>query len=104
MEKIVIKEILSKEYKKGRVDFFLIDGKRDIHQELSNLMMDLGFSEEKIEEFDIVTSGNEGFFFSYENEMRISLFLSEKEIFFVLDKKISKEKIIKEVEKYFQIF
>lgn len=103
MEKFKIEEISSKEYEQGRVDRFSIYKRIDLHNQLISFLRSLDFSEEKLEELDFVTSNIEGYFFVFDKNIRFHMFISVKEITFVLDTNFPKEKIISKLEKYFHV-
>ncbi|MCK4996825.1 hypothetical protein KAS08_00845 [Candidatus Pacearchaeota archaeon] len=104
MEKPRIKEISSQEYENGRIDKFFLYGEKDIHKELINFLVAIGISEDKVNEFDFITSENRGCFFIFDKDKKINLFVSENEICLTLDSNILKKEIMVKIEKYFQIF
>jgi len=104
MAKPIIEGIRSNEYDGGRIDTFFFSKRIDIHTELESLLFDLGFSYEDAEDFDFITTEQDGSFFIYKDEIRVHLVLSENEMFLILDTNIPKEKILKKVEEHFQIF
>lgn len=104
MEKPKINQIESKEYEEGRIDLFVIEERRDFHNEIISLLSDIGFEEEKLNELDSNYNKDEGNYFVFSKGMRFYLFLQEDSIKFVIDSQIQKEELISKIEKYFQIF
>lgn len=104
MEKLKITEIKSKEYEKGRIDFFKIEGKKEIHKEICSLLNDLEFPSEKIEDLDFNYLDGEGSFFTYSKGIRFNFFINENNISFSIDSKKTKKEIISVIENYFLFF
>ncbi len=103
MEKFKIEEISSKDYELGRIDKFSIYKRIDIHNQLISFLRSLGFSEEKLEDLDFVTSEVGGYFFVFDGNVRFHMFISVEEITFVLDTNLPREEIISKLEKYFYV-
>jgi hypothetical protein len=101
-EKPKIEEIESHEYPLGRIDRLVIKDQKDIRVSIINLLVNLNFPKENLIDFDLESF--ERYIFSYSKRLKVHLFKSEDGLNLILDSKIKKEKLIKEVEKIFLIF
>ena len=104
IEKPKIEEISSKEYEEGRIDRFLISQNKDVHRQIISSLVSLGVYEKNLEEFDFVTSNNEGYFFVHNRGIRVHMILHDNNINLILDSRIPKKKLMNEFKKHFQIF
>jgi hypothetical protein len=104
MNRPKINEIFSYEYPRGRIDNLTMKVQSDIHKQIVELLNNLKFSEEIIEKFDLDFTKFDGYLFGYSKKMKVHLFSSDGEITLVFDSKVRKEKLISEIEKFFQIF
>lgn len=104
MKKIKILETSSQEYEEGRIDRFLFLGNQDIHKELISLLNNLGVSNERLEDLDVITTSEERYFFIFEKPIKIHLLITKELITLLIDSKLSREEIMAEMEKNFQLF
>ena len=104
IDKQKINGIYSYEYAKGRVDRFEILQSEELHKSIIGLLNKLGFSNEVLDDFDIEMKDFEGYIFGYSKDIKIHLFGYEKNISLVFDSNKTKKELLKEIEKFFEIF
>jgi hypothetical protein len=104
MNKPKISEILSYEYPHGRIDTLKVSFQLGIHKQIVELLNNIKFSKDELDKFDLDMKNFEGYIFGYSKKIKVHLFSSEEGICLVFDSKENKEMLIKEIEKYFQIF
>jgi len=106
MTKPKIKGIKSKEYGKGRIDFFLIQITEDLHKHIISLLLKLGFKEEDIKDFDTLYRDEEFFIFGFRKNIRVYVLNgpSNEEIYLIIDSPLRKEDLINKIEEDLQIF
>jgi len=104
MNKPKVEEISSYEYPNGRIDTLKVVFKEGIHKPIIELLNSLKFPKETLENFDLEMKYFRGYLFGYSKKIKVHLFSSNEGISLVFDSKKKKEELIKEIEKFFQIF
>ena len=105
MKKLKIGGMSSEEYPGGRIDSFRVKLPKEYvnHSHIIPLFIELGFPVEDVnEKLDIIYS-EVGYIFIYGNQkIKAHLFAEDKDLTIRFDTSLSREKINKIVEKYFQ--
>ncbi len=105
MEKLKINQMISEEYPKGRIDSFTIKlpDKSPHHSHIIPLFLDLGFPEEKsLDKLDVIFNEVDYIFLYGNPKIKAHLIIEGDQLSIKFDTSISREKIIKTVEKYFE--
>lgn len=99
-----ISEISSEEYPRGRIDKLIIEMQENLQDSIINLFKELKFEKDKLNDLDIDYPSTRGYFFVYNKKIKAHFFIEKSRVNLIFDSKLKKEKLIKEIEKFFQIF
>ena len=105
MEKLRIRGLASEEYPGGRIDSFIIELPEESphHSHLIPLFLELGFpKEEVLDKLDIIFKEIDYLFIYGNSRIKAHLIVEGDNLSIKFDTSLSRRKIIKAMEKYFQ--
>jgi hypothetical protein len=105
MEKLKIEGMSSEEYPGGRIDSFTINLKNGSphHSHIIPLFLDLGFpKEESLDKLDVILNEIDYIFMYGGSKIKAHLIVEGDNLSIKFDTSISREDILKIIDKYFQ--